>query len=237
MLRALKRMGGGGAKPGGAGGRSGAGGRGGAGGRSGAPRSALDPAHVASFERLTELSSLLMAFGEYDVYNFTKESFERAARALAPATFARPTPAPQATGGGGSMDMFGDDDAEDMFSDAPPAKRAAVAPPAAASTAQAALDFGVWSVSQLRRFLETRGIAAARDAVEKRELVDAAAGAAAAAGLAVPPGYVWHGESGFYASADAGLFFDVATGGFVDSAGKWYAWDAAAGAFVAWPTA
>jgi hypothetical protein len=196
---------------------------------------------VAAFERLTELSSLLMAFGEYDVYNFTKESFERAARALAPAAFARPTPAAPAAG---AVDMFGDndnDDGEDMFSDAPPAKRAALAPPAAAAAAAVAapcaLDFSCWSVSQLRRFLEARGVASGRDALEKRELLDAAAGAASAAGLAVPPGYAWHAESGFYASADAGLFFDVATGGFVDAAGKWYAWDAAAGAFVAWPTA
>ena len=224
VLRALKRMGGGG---GGGAAAAAAAGRGRGRGRGASSASAVAPEHRAAFERLTELSSLLMAFGEYDVYAFTRESFERAARAHAAA--AKPA----------AVDMFGGDDDDDIFADAPaPKRRAGPAAPlvgAAASAASArAPDFGAWSVAQLRRFLEARGgQAAARSAVEKNELV--AAAAAAGAGLSVPAGYAWNAESGLYASTTTqGLFYDLCSGLFADSQGQWYAWDAGSNAFVPW---
>jgi CD2 antigen cytoplasmic tail-binding protein 2 len=224
VLRALKRMGGGG------------GGGGGAGrGRGAVARPAVAPEQRAAFERLTELSSLLMAFGEYDVYTFAKESFEREARALAPpaagSVFERPVRSFAAAPA----------DEDDMFADAPPAKRPNTGAPAAAqapaAAAAAPLDFAPWSTAQLRRFLDARGAAdAARGATEKGELVAAAAAAAREQQLALPPGdYAWQPSSGLYTSAAAGLGFDLATGGFCDAAGAWYAWDAASGAFVPWP--
>lgn len=221
VLRALKRMGG--SQSGGAA----AAGRGRGRGRGGAS-SGVAPEHRAAFERLTELSSLLMAFGEYDVYAFTRESFARAAKAHAAASE--------------PVDMFGGDgDDEDMFADAPPAKRHAgpSAPVVGAATSSAASpDFGAWSVAQLRRFLDARGgQGAARSAVEKGELVAAASSAAASAGLAVPAGYSWHADSGLYAAPDGGLFYDVCTGAFADAQGAWYAWDAASNAFVPWTAA
>jgi hypothetical protein len=226
VLRALKRMGGG-AVGGGAAARALASrGRGRSAATAQPPRAALAPAHRGAFERLTELSSALMACGEYDVYTFSKESFLRSAAALAPP----------------ATDMFGDDDDADMFADAPPPKRPAVeaaagaaGASAAGAAAGAALDFSAWSVAQLRRFLEARGGSSAAPApLEKRDLVDAAAAAAAQQQLAVPPGYAWHADSGFFACAASGLFFDLASGGFCDAQGAWYAWDATANAFVAW---
>lgn len=217
VLRALRRM---------SGAPSAAGGAGRGRGR-GASGSGVAPEHRAAFERLTELSSLLMAFGEYDVYAFSRESFERAARAHDAA--AEP------------VDMFGGDaggDDDDIFADAPPAKRRAV-PPAAAAALPGAPEFGAWSVAQLKRFLEARGGAAlAASAVEKGDLVSAAAATAQQAGVAVPAGYRWDAGSGLYAcAAPEGLFYDLCSGAFADAAGAWYAWDAAANAFVSWTAA
>ena len=195
--------------------------------------SALDPAQRAAFDRLTELSSTLMAFGEYDVYSFSKESFERDARALG-ASAAPPAdmfadeedeplakrPAlgqPQPSGG----DMFADDDD--------------LTPAAAPSAPSSAPDFAAWSVPQLRRLLESRGGGdAARGAVEKPELRAAAAAVAAAAQLRVPLGYAWHAPSGLYTSAEAGLGFDLATGAFCDITGRWSVWSESEGAFKPW---
>jgi hypothetical protein len=203
----------------------------------GAPSTAqvVDPAHRAAFERLTELSSTLMAFGEYDVYTFTKEAFLRSARALGAAAVASTTAGPAPTGKA-SMDMFADpEDAE------PPAKRQATGAAVGAAASPAASsppDFGAWGVSHLRRFLELRGKAqAAAGAVEKRDLVAAVQQEAAAAGLQVPAGYSWDGQAGVYTNAEAAMSYDLATCAFGNASGEWFLWDAATQAFVPWKTA
>ena len=227
VLKALKRMsaGAGTAKPP-------PGGRG-----RGVPSTAqaVDPAHRAAFERLTELSSTLMAFGEYDVYTFTKEAFLRSARALGAAAVASAGPAQ--SGKASSMDMFADP--EDAQAE-PPAKRQATGAAvgaAAAAPASSPPDFGAWGVSHLRRFLELRGKAqAAAGAVEKRDLVAAVQQEAAAAGLQVPAGYSWDAQAGVYTNAEAAMSYDLATTAFGNASGDWFLWDAATQAFVPWKT-
>lgn len=90
-----------------------------------------------AFDAPAELSSLLMSHGEYEVYTFTKEAFEKSAKMLEPkagSIFDRPAPAiggAAAAKGGGSM--FDDDD--DMFAEGE--KAAPKAAPAAAGAAAA----------------------------------------------------------------------------------------------------
>lgn len=79
-----------------------------------------DPRQEA-FDRLTELSSNLMASGEYEVYSETRRQFERAA-----ALYEVPTEPVRASADG--MDMFADSDDEDA------------APVAAPKTAAPATD-------------------------------------------------------------------------------------------------
>ena len=196
---------------------------------------AVDPAHRAAFERLTELSSTLMAFGEYDVYTFTKEAFLRSARALGAAAVASTAAGPSKASS--SMDMFADPDDGQAE---PPAKRQATgtvggaAAGAAAPGASSPPDFGAWGVSHLRRFLELRGKAsAAAGAVEKRDLVAAVQEEAAAAGLQVPPGYSWDSTAGVYTNPE-GMSYDLATCAFGNASGEWFLWDAATQAFVPW---
>jgi hypothetical protein len=197
----------------------------------------MDPAQRAAFERLTELSSTLMAFGEYDVYTFTKEGFLRSARALCAPVPATAAPA-SARGAATSMDMFADDD--DVKP--PPAKRQATAEAhvtsgTASSPASSPPDFSPWSVAQLRRFLDVRGqTAAATGAVEKGDLIALARDTASTAGLQIPAGYSWDAASGLYMSAESGLSYDIATFAFGDSSGQWYLWDATTNAFVPWKT-
>ena len=235
MIRALKRLGntgGGGAPPHGQAGRQGGRqGRGAAPGRGGRQ---IAPQNREAFERLTEMSSSLMSHGEYDVYTFTKEAFEKSAALLVPT--ARSTKAGAAAAPAFAALAGGDDD---MFSDAPlPAAAARAAPVPASAVAAAvptssALDFGVWSVSQLKAFLAARSVPDS-SAVEKRDLVAAAAAAAASAGLCCPEGYAFHKESGFFYSTATGMYFDLATGGFTQGGAtpSWHFWDAAQGKFV-----
>jgi len=171
--------------------------------------SAVDPAQRAAFERLTELSSSLMAYGEYDVYSAEQASFARAAAAhgVAPRRAAQPA----------QLDMFGDDDSP------APAPAAAAQPPAPS------LEWERWSAAALKRFLELRGCgAAARGALEKAELVAAAREAAARAALRAPDGYAFDAARGLFASADGALLFDLASGLFSSDAAAWYRWDGAA---------
>lgn len=225
VLTALKRMGGGGARPGGGGG--GARARGAA-ALLAARASSVPPEHRAAFDRLTELSSTLMGYGEYDVYTFARESFERAARAMGAIPVApggAATAAPSRFRGGG-----GDDDDDDMFADEPPAKKAAIEQ-AGAPCGSSAPDFSAWSITQLSRFLKTRGLAV--DMVEKRELVAAVVEAASKAQLVVPSGYTFHSASGFYTSAASpNHFWDLASGLFADSEGGWHRWDADTQSFM-----
>jgi OCRE domain len=230
VLRALKRMSG---KPAAGAGR----GRGAAtpGRATAASASHMDPAQRAAFERLTELSSTLMAFGEYDVYTFTKEGFLRSARALCAPVPATAAPA-SARGAATSMDMFADDD--DVKP--PPAKRQATAEArvtAGNAPASSPPDFSSWSVAQVRRFLDVRGqTAAATGAVEKGDLIALARDTASTAGLQIPAGYAWDAASGLYMSAESGLSYDIATCAFGDSSGQWYLWDATTNKFVPWTT-
>lgn len=103
-----------------------------------------------------ELSSLLMSHGEYEVYTFTREAFEKSAKMLEPkagSIFDRPAPAFGGGAGGGAgtaaakgASMFDDDD---MFSEEDKAKK----PSAVGTGAAAPAGSGAAGATQRRVML------------------------------------------------------------------------------------
>jgi len=180
------------------------------------PMSAVDK---KAFDRLTELSSALMGNGEYEVYTFQKEAFERAAKMFAPPT--------ALVDDAGAKDMFADsDDEEDTKASEPPAKKAKTDE---GSTCK--VDFSGFSVKQLKTYITTHGGTIRGTITEKSELLALAKQCNPAV---VPAGYEeWSVEKGMYYSAAADLYFDSTTNLFTDGTQYWY-YDQARGGFVEW---
>ena len=179
------------------------------------------------FDTLTELSSALMGQGEYEVYTFQKEAFERAAKLYAPTT------AP--TEDAGAKDMFADSDEDDDAlapEPAPPAKKSKMHEETATpQTSYGDVDFASWSVKNLKTYVESHGGSTNGSMTEKSELV---ARAKACTKAVVPEGYSWNMEQGLYYCEASDLFFDHSRNLFTDlQRSKWWIYDQAKG-FVEW---
>lgn len=183
------------------------------------PEKPMSAEDKKAFDRLTELSSALMGNGEYEVYTFQKEAFERAAKIFAPAT--------ALVDDAGAKDMFADsDDEEDTEATKPPAKKAKTDE---GSTCK--VDFSGLSVKQLKTYITTHGGTIRGTITEKSELIALAEQCNPAV---VPEGYEnWSAEKGMYYSAAADLYFDSTTNLFTDGTQHWY-YDQAQGGFVEW---
>lgn len=217
-------------------------------------QAAVNPANVEKFNKLTEIIDSLLEAGEMDVYRETKHIFERQAAMYKKSTFLDKKGESDDDGGG----MFADDSDEEEAKEEPVAKRqameAAMAGPssaaaASAPTAQAApseaaapesdtTDYGSWPVKELQRFLREHGQDPS-GAVEKSDLVERVRGVAAAgpARTAVPAGYLFHAESGYYWGAADSMYFHAESGKYYNPLnGAWCSWDAATGKFMPVPT-
>lgn len=174
------------------------------------------------FDKLTELSSALMGQGEYEVYTFQKEAFERAAKLFAPST------APSEDAGG--KDMFADsEDEEDAPAPAPPAKRVRVEEEA--TKLSSAVDFTTMGVKALITYVQAHGGQLDGNITEKSELVALAKRCAPAI---VPEGYAWNADHGLYYCEASDLFFDHSRNVFTDAQqSAWWIYDQNKG-FVEW---
>lgn len=183
------------------------------------PEKPMSAEDKRAFDRLTELSSALMGNGEYEVYTFQKEAFERAAKIFAPAT--------ALVDDAGAKDMFADsDDEEDAKAPEPPAKKAKTD-----EDSTCKVDFSGFSVKQLKTYITTHGGTIRGAITEKSELLALAKQCSPAV---VPEGYEnWSAEKGMYYSAAADLYFDATTNLFTDGTQHWY-YDQAQGGFVEW---
>ena len=216
VLGALKRLGGDAKRGGGRAGKN-----------KGKPTKAMSEEEKRVFDKLTELSSALMGQGEYEVYTFRKEAFERAARLYAP------TPSVVEDAGDG-QDMFADTDDEETEEPAPAAKKPKTTeeptrdePP----TASSALDFSAMGVKALKAYVVAHGRAVSDHIAEKSELVSLARSCPPAV---VPEGYVWNVEHSMYYSEASDLFFDHSKNLFTDGTKQtWWTYDAQHG-FVEW---
>lgn len=174
------------------------------------------------FDKLTELSSALMGQGEYEVYTFQKEAFERAANLFAPST------AP--SGNAGGKDMFADsEDEEEAPAPAPPAKRARIEEETTKSSS--AVDFTAMGVKALKTYIQAHGGKIDGSITEKSELVALAKGCVQAI---VPEGYAWNADHGLYYSEASDLFFDHFRNLFTDAQrSAWWIYDQNNG-FIEW---
>ena len=170
------------------------------------------------FDKLTELSSALMGQGEYEVYTFQKEAFERAANLFAPST------APPENAGG--KDMFADSEDEE---DAPPAKRVRVEEEA--TTSSSTIDFTAMGVKALKAYIQAHGGKIDGNITEKSELIALAKGRAPPI---VPEGYAWNADHSLYYCEASDLFFDHSRNLFTDAQrSAWWIYDQNNG-FVEW---
>ena len=214
VLGALKRLGGG-AKPGG----------GRAGKNKGKPTKTMSEGEKRAFDKLTELSSALMGQGEYEVYTFRKEAFERAARLYAPT----PSVVEDANDG---QDMFADtdDEAEEPAPAAKKVKTTRAPKRDEAPTKSTALDFSAMSVKALKAYIVAHGGAVDGHIAEKSELVSLARSRPR---VIVPEGYVWSVERSMYYSEASDLCYEPAKNLFTDGADTWWTYDEQRG-FVEW---
>jgi len=172
-----------------------------------------------AFDALTELSSALMSNGEYEVYTFQKEAFERAAALNAPL--------PKATNDGGGKDMFADSDDED----ARPATTSKTTRPAKKVKAEEApkssltlsVDFASMSVGKLKQYIKSHGGSVEGNISEKLELVERAQACAPAF---VPEGYVYDTDKDMYYCAASNMWFHHSTRLFTTDGHKWWSYDA-----------
>lgn len=169
-----------------------------------------------AFDTLTELSSALMSNGEYEVYTFQKEAFERAAALYAP---------PVITNDAGTKDMFADSDDDEVDVSAPAiepkSKKAKVEEPAKAS----GIDFSSMNVSKLKCYIKSHGGSVEGNIAEKRELVERAQACAPAP---VPEGYVYDAENDMYFCEASNLWYSHVKRLFTDRF-KWWYYDTAKG--------
>jgi len=181
-----------------------------------------------AFDRLTELSSALMGNGEYEVYTFRKEAFERAAALFAPVT----TSAVDETG---ADDMFADsDDEEDTkpHTEEPSATKRAVVEEEPNRVSSSVVDFHSMSIKQLKAYVEAHGGNVKGSIAEKSELIDRAR-ACQSNRNHIPEGYTWNLEKGTYYSEASDLCFNPTTNLFTDDTKFWY-YDQSQGGFVEW---
>ena len=176
-------------------------------------------------DKLTELSSALMGQGEYEVYTFRKEAFERAARLYAPT----PSVVEDANDG---QDMFADtdDEAEEPAPAAKKVKTTGAPKRDEAPTKSTALDFSAMSVKALKAYIVAHGGAVDGHIAEKSELVSLARSRPQ---VIVPEGYVWSVERSMYYSEASDLCYEPAKNLFTDGADAWWTYDEQRG-FVEW---
>ena len=182
------------------------------------PPKVMSAEEKKAFDALTELSSALMSNGEYEVYTFQKEAFERAAALYAPPTIANDA---------GMKDMFADSDDDENDAPAPAqvsepqAKKAKVEEPAKAS----GVNFASMSVSKLKAYIKSHGGSVEGNIAEKHELVERAQACAPAL---VPEGYVYDAENDMYFCEASNLWYSHVNRLFTDRF-KWWSYDAEKG--------
>jgi len=213
VLGALKRLGGN-AKKGG----------GGRGGNQGKPAKVMSDEEKKVFDKLTELSSALMGQGEYEVYTFRKEAFERAANLYAPTTTLT-----EDTG----KDMFADSDDDEGVApepSLPAAKKAKVEPSKIEDPPlSSGLNFASMSVKNLKAYIQAHGGSVAGNIAEKSELISRAK---CCKPVVVPEGYAWRADDGMYYCQASDLFYDHHKQLFTDKH-KYWTYDQENG-FVEW---
>ncbi|KAL3689322.1 hypothetical protein R1sor_015631 [Riccia sorocarpa] len=189
--------------------------------REGGKREKMSEANKAIFDQLTEDAVKLLDDGDYNVYEETRETFQREAEGYAAVARLRAgvtsdTVAGSSQAGNGS-DMFGDDD-EDPEQAGPSNQNSAVAPAAVNPDAKDVHDmFGddddvtpasIGSVSN--------GGAAQEAAAPSSE------GAAPVDGS----GYVYDESSGYYYNSELGYYYDANSGLYCSAnTGVWYRFD------------
>jgi CD2 antigen cytoplasmic tail-binding protein 2 len=189
----------------------------------GKPAKVMTDEEKKVFDKLTELSSALMGQGEYEVYTFRKEAFERAANMYAPTT---------ALTEASTKDMFADSDDDEKASHEPSppvVKKAKVEPKVDYPPPSSELDFALMSVKNIKAYIQAHGGSIAGNIAEKSELISRAT---MCKPVVVPEGYAWSADDGMYYCQASDLFYDHNRRLFTDKH-KYWTYDQEKG-FVEW---